>query len=125
MCLVADFDFVSSVFFSAEAVSLLHWLQVSISLWSGSFCRRCHKVGRQVLVFCHFGWCNVGNAITDSFVNVGIKVCLTNVIISKIVVTGTFFRCILISHFFELATLVSVVTRLFAVMTSRFGFLRI
>ena len=35
-------------------VCLLHWFQKSISLWSGYFYHRSHKVGRQFWVCCHF-----------------------------------------------------------------------
>ena len=126
VCLFVVMDFVPSVFYSVKVVYLLSWLQKSISLWSGSFWHCSHRVGRQFLISVISVVCSVGFALTESFVVVGIRVCLTTVIKTIVVVTGT--NCvsvILVFLFLELTTLVLVVARLFAMMTCRFGFLRI
>ena len=104
---------------------MLHWLQNRFSLWSGLFCHRPHRVGRELLVFVISVVCTVGIAITDCFVVVGHRVCLTSITLTIIVVTGAIFvGVILVSLFLELTTLVSVRARLFALMTCRFRLLR-
>ena len=83
-------------------------------------------MGRQFLISAISFVCSVGFALTDGFVVVGVRVCLTTVIKTVVVVTGTIrVSVILVSFFLELTTLVLVVARLLAMMTCRFGLLRI
>ena len=70
--------------------------------------------------------CTVGIAISDEFVAVAVRICLTTVFITVKVVTGAIFvGVILVSLFLELTTLISAVAGLFAVMTGQFGFLMV
>ena len=91
-CLVVNFDFLPSVFYSEEAVCLLHWLQKKTF-----FCGVVRfAIGLAGWVEC--SWfavisvvCTVGLVIIHGLVVVGGSVSLTTVIITLIVVTGTIF----------------------------------
>ena len=93
------------------AVCLLHWHQNSISLWSGWFCQRSHRVSRHFSASVIWVLSVVGIAIIGILV-VSVRVCLTTV--ALIVIASTIFVVFsLVSLSFELTALISVMAWFF------------